>query len=189
MYPFLFNLLQMSPIRNSPNSGIIDAPRFPRGERSIIQLNCEIAKMSESSSAEAGHSQGQGQGQGHGHAQGQGQGQSQAQAQAQARDQSQVPSASSGPSAMALGPETFPEMERILLSILSRPESDAFKEPVDHKALGLFDYLNIVKHPMDLGTVKRKFDSGEYESVESMANDIRLIWTNCMLYNRDGSEV
>lgn len=57
-------------------------------------------------------------------------------------------------------------MERILLSILSRPESDVFKEPVDHVGLGLFDYLDIVKQPMDLGSVKRKYESGAYENVE-----------------------
>lgn len=98
-------------------------------------------------------------------------------------------SSSASAVAAALGPEAFPEMERILISMLSRPESDVFKEPVDHKALGLVDYLDIVKNPMDLGTVKKKFDYGEYDGVEAMANDIRLIWTNCMLYNRDGSEV
>lgn len=29
-----------------------------------------------------------------------------------------------------------------------------FYKPVDVKALGLHDYLDIIKHPMDLGTIK-----------------------------------
>ena len=42
---------------------------------------------------------------------------------------------------------------------------------------------------MDLGTIKKNLEADKYESVEDVANDIRLVWTNCMLYNRDGSEV
>lgn len=80
-------------------------------------------------------------------------------------------------------------MLKILLSIMSRRESFAFREPVDWKGLGLNDYLDIVKKPMDLGTIKNKIETNEYETIEDIANDIRLVWTNCMLYNRDGSEV
>ncbi len=29
---------------------------------------------------------------------------------------------------------------------------------------------------------------GSYNKIDDVANDIRLVWTNCMLYNRDGSE-
>lgn len=42
---------------------------------------------------------------------------------------------------------------------------------------------------MDLGTIKRGIEAGKYETVDEVAHDIRLVWTNCMLYNRDGSEV
>ena len=59
----------------------------------------------------------------------------------------------------------------------------------DWKNLGLFDYLEIVKKPMDLGTVKRRLEEDKYDDIVDVATDIRLVWTNCMLYNRDGSEV
>jgi hypothetical protein len=55
--------------------------------------------------------------------------------------------------------------------------------------LGLPDYLVIVKQPMDLGTVKGRMESLQYESLDGVAEDLRLVWRNCMLYNRDGSEV
>lgn len=42
---------------------------------------------------------------------------------------------------------------------------------------------------MDLGTIKRGIEGGKYETIDEIANDIRLVWSNCMLYNRDGSEV
>ena len=42
---------------------------------------------------------------------------------------------------------------------------------------------------MDLGQIKRGIEAGKYTNIEQAANDIRLVWSNCMLYNRDGSEV
>lgn len=81
------------------------------------------------------------------------------------------------------------DMYKIICGIMSKSESYAFREPVDWKGLGLLDYPQIIKHPMDLGTIKSKLESNQYENVEQAAADIRLVWSNCMLYNRDGSEV
>ena len=39
------------------------------------------------------------------------------------------------------------------------------------------------------GTVKSKIESEKYASIDEIATDIRLVFTNCMLYNKDGSEV
>ncbi len=41
---------------------------------------------------------------------------------------------------------------------------------------------------MDLGTIKKKLKKGRYIDAFSVANDIRLVWTNCMTYNDDGSD-
>lgn len=51
------------------------------------------------------------------------------------------------------------------------------------------DYLEVIKTPMDLGTIKSRIENNYYNHHEDIANDVRLVWTNCMLYNRDGSEV
>lgn len=80
-------------------------------------------------------------------------------------------------------------MLKIVTGLLSRRESAIFREPVDHKGLGLTDYPDIVKEPRDLGTIKKKLEAGGYKDIETMVKDIRLVWSNCMLYNRDGSEV
>lgn len=63
-------------------------------------------------------------------------------------------------------------------------KTGAFREPVDWKEMGLLDYPMIIKKPMDLGTVKKRLERGEYRTPEEAANDIRLIWSNCMLYNQ-----
>ncbi len=41
---------------------------------------------------------------------------------------------------------------------------------------------------MDLGLVRRNIDAGVYPSIQDAANDIRLIWSNCLKYNEDGSD-
>ncbi|XP_038124171.1 bromodomain-containing protein 3-like [Cyprinodon tularosa] len=74
----------------------------------------------------------------------------------------------------------------ILKELLSKKHSAyawPFYEPVDAKALGLHDYHNIIKNPMDLGTVKKKMDGGEYQDEHQFAADVRLIFSNCYKYN------
>jgi Histone acetylation protein/Bromodomain len=58
-----------------------------------------------------------------------------------------------------------------------------FNHPVDPVALGLPDYDRIIKRPMDLGTVKRRLHAIAYRSREEAEQDIRLVFTNAMLYN------
>lgn len=65
---------------------------------------------------------------------------------------------------------------------------EPFREPVDWQALGLFDYPQLIKKPMDLGLVKKKLKENKYKSIHDAADDFRLIWKNCMAYNADGSD-
>jgi len=53
--------------------------------------------------------------------------------------------------------------------------------------MGLTDYLNIVKYPMDLSTASKKFKDDKYSKVEEVLDDIQLIWDNCKTYNPDNS--
>lgn len=41
---------------------------------------------------------------------------------------------------------------------------------------------------MDLGTIKRRLERNQYETAHQVAEDIRLVWKNCMTYNADGSD-
>ena len=50
------------------------------------------------------------------------------------------------------------------------------------------DYPSIIKNPMDLGTLKKKIKSKEYATLYKCAEDVRLVWSNCMTYNADGSD-
>ncbi|XP_045145292.1 bromodomain-containing protein 3 [Echinops telfairi] len=64
-----------------------------------------------------------------------------------------------------------------------------FYKPVDAEALELHDYHDIIKHPMDLSTVKKKMDSREYPDAQGFAADIRLMFSNCYKYNPPDHEV
>lgn len=61
---------------------------------------------------------------------------------------------------------------------------EPFHERVNWEEWGLYDYLQIVKEPMDLGTVRVKLGKSEYAKPSEFARDMRLIWDNCRLYNQ-----
>ncbi|XP_013855486.1 histone acetyltransferase p300, partial [Austrofundulus limnaeus] len=80
------------------------------------------------------------------------------------------------------------------------PESLPFRQPVDPQLLGIpvrirtsnktnLDYFDIVKNPMDLSTIKRKLDTGQYEEPWQYIEDIWLMFNNAWLYNRKTSRV
>ena len=84
--------------------------------------------------------------------------------------------------------EDHTRLKECLNNIEEEPKSYEFREPVAWKELGLTDYPEIIKKPMDLGTIKKKMETKQYSNIEDIANDVRQVWQNCMLYNRDGSE-
>jgi hypothetical protein len=69
----------------------------------------------------------------------------------------------------------------------AQDEAYIFLKPVDYKALGLFDYPLIIKHPMDLSTVRRRIMSGSSNDFNDVLGDLKLIWENCRTYNMAGS--
>ncbi|XP_026200718.1 bromodomain testis-specific protein isoform X1 [Anabas testudineus] len=64
-----------------------------------------------------------------------------------------------------------------------------FYTPVDAVALGLHDYHDIIKQPMDLGTIRKKMDLREYANTKEFAADVRLMFSNCYKYNPPSHEV
>lgn len=64
-----------------------------------------------------------------------------------------------------------------------------FHEPVDALKLGIPDYLEVVKHPMDFGTIKKKLNNNAYRSGEELIKDLDQVFENCRLYNKPESDV
>ncbi|XP_075342344.1 bromodomain testis-specific protein [Odontesthes bonariensis] len=64
-----------------------------------------------------------------------------------------------------------------------------FYTPVDAVALGLHDYHDIIKQPMDLNTIRKKMAQREYAHAKEFAADVRLMFSNCYRYNPPSHEV
>ncbi|CAI6089987.1 unnamed protein product [Clonostachys chloroleuca] len=61
-----------------------------------------------------------------------------------------------------------------------------FKDPVVPEQDGVPDYLEKVKRPMDLGTIKAKMDRHEYKDEAEFLVDMRQIFDNCFIYWKTG---
>ena len=80
----------------------------------------------------------------------------------------------------------------ILKELLSQKYRDLnwpFRQPVDPVVESLPDYYDIINEPIDLGTIRKRMDSREYQTVEKFANDVRLVFSNCYKYNPADNEV
>ncbi|KAL6451118.1 BDF1 Bromodomain-containing factor 1 [Candida maltosa Xu316] len=64
-----------------------------------------------------------------------------------------------------------------------------FVAPVDAVALNIPNYHEVVKEPMDLGTIQTKLTNNEYENADTFEHDVRLVFKNCYLFNPEGTDV
>ena len=88
-----------------------------------------------------------------------------------------------------LGEEEKKKLDKIFNIMENDPQAIDFLVPVDYVALNILDYPTIITHPMDLGTVKKNLENGEYKLFQDFMSDINLIWKNCKTYNKAGSEI
>ncbi|GFZ17410.1 nuclear protein X1 [Actinidia rufa] len=81
------------------------------------------------------------------------------------------------------------QCKTLLNRLMSHQYGWVFNTPVDVVVkLNIPDYFNVIKNPMDLGTVKSKLLSGEYSSPLGFAADVRLTFSNAMTYNPAGND-
>jgi hypothetical protein len=75
-----------------------------------------------------------------------------------------------------------------LLTELKRlPQSLWFHEPVNHISLGLTDYLEVVKQPMDFQTIDINLKQGKYLHPEEYGKHMKLVFNNAIIYNKDSN--
>lgn len=92
-------------------------------------------------------------------------------------------------SALGMGMKFFKSCSSLLDKLMKHEYGWVFNTPVDVKGLGLHDYYTIIKHPMDLGTVKTRLNRNWYKSPKEFAEDVRLTFHNAMTYNPAGQDV
>lgn len=81
------------------------------------------------------------------------------------------------------------QCENLLKKLLSHQHASVFNEPVDIVKLNIPDYFTVIKHPMDLGTIKKRLTSGAYSSPLEFLADVRLTFSNALTYNPPGNTV
>lgn len=84
---------------------------------------------------------------------------------------------------------TLRQCTGLLKPLMRLPEAAYFLEPVDPEMLRIPDYFDIIKAPMDLGTVNKRLEAAQYRSVDDFIADVRLVWKNAYLYNKAGHAV
>lgn len=94
------------------------------------------------------------------------------------------PKREDGPSSIVSSSEWLPEkhiLELILDTLQRRDTHEIFAEPVDPEEVE--DYYEIIKEPMDFGTMRAKLHEGMYKNLEQFEHDVFLISSNAMHFN------
>ncbi|KIM60265.1 hypothetical protein SCLCIDRAFT_124705, partial [Scleroderma citrinum Foug A] len=78
-------------------------------------------------------------------------------------------------------------MEKVsVLTQWNRKDDYAFFiKPVD--ATQIPGYSDVIKNPMDFGTMTSKVERGKYRSLEDFVSDFRLVTMNAKIFNPSGS--
>ncbi len=77
------------------------------------------------------------------------------------------------------------KLESIRAAVESRPSAGAFHKPVSRKAIPR--YYEMIRHPMDLATIKTKIEKYEYRTADSLLKDLELVKTNAIKFNGAGT--
>ncbi|EQC40191.1 hypothetical protein, variant [Saprolegnia diclina VS20] len=81
------------------------------------------------------------------------------------------------------------KLEPLLRSMMDHKFGWVFSSPVDPIALNIPNYFDIIRRPMDFGTIKKKLDANLYKHLAPFAADVRLTFRNAMTYNNEESDV
>jgi hypothetical protein len=72
---------------------------------------------------------------------------------------------------------------RILDALQGMRISTMFSHAIDPERDNVPTYLQIIHRPMDLGTVRQRLQSGQYQSIQQWKDDVELIWDNSYHFN------
>ncbi|XP_057516782.1 transcription factor GTE1 isoform X1 [Amaranthus tricolor] len=87
--------------------------------------------------------------------------------------------------------ELIRQFGKILHQITQHKWAWPFMDPVDVEGLGLHDYYEIIKNPMDFSTIKKRMeakDVSSYKHVREVCADVRLVFKNAMKYNDEKND-
>ncbi|CAD8053692.1 unnamed protein product [Paramecium sonneborni] len=80
--------------------------------------------------------------------------------------------------------ETWEKQAKKIIALIWKAKGAYFfHKPVDQKEFHITDYFDIVKKPMDFGTIKNKLNVNAYKNFREFHGDMILVFENCGLYN------
>jgi len=71
----------------------------------------------------------------------------------------------------------------VMKTVWKHPNAWPFHAPVNTVRLGLTDYHDVIKTPMDLGTIDKRLQNHYYNDVAECIYDFTTIFVNCYVYN------
>jgi len=69
------------------------------------------------------------------------------------------------------GSEAYDVCDSIISYLRSHPKSGPFMQPVDPIALGIPDYFQVIKNPMDISTLAKNLEAGKYSRIPPKSPD------------------
>lgn len=85
--------------------------------------------------------------------------------------------------------DTWKTCTRVVQDLMKHPKGNAFAAPVNPEMLNLPTYFDVIKNPMDLGTVKTRIAQRHYADVDQFAADVQLVFDNAKTFNPRGNVV
>ena len=94
---------------------------------------------------------------------------------------------------LPLSTPNFLQLAKDLLDrVMDKEDAEPFLRPVRPIEDGCADYTDVIREPMDLGTIRDKLDEknlGGYETLADVVADVVLVFSNAMTYNGEKSQI
>jgi len=78
-------------------------------------------------------------------------------------------------------------IKRLVKQLLANRSSIPFQQPVDPNEVP--NYYKVIKEPMDLSSVERKVNNGQYTKLCEFIGDVMRIFENCRFFNQPNTSI